>query len=399
MSKIKTGRRFAGIAGVVATGAVLLAACGSSATSSSNTTAAGSSSAGGSNSATTQGIAHAQAQLNNYMGVSTWSPPGPAFDASKAKGKTVWYIPSLYSVPIFHTIVAGMKEALSKVGVNLTVCDGQGNPTQFENCVNEAVAQGAGAIIYDSLYTQTIQSGIANANAHHIPVIMGNDQSPGGPLPNGVAAQVSFEYTLSGRLVSDWIIVDSKGKADVLLTDTTDNPNSASVLTQGYLYELQHYCPQCKVTTKDLTISEWATGLQSITSSALTADPNINYVVPEYDGMTAYMGPAITQLGKQNTVKVATFNADLQQMQQMAAGDLVYVDVGSNNAYEGWAYADQALRLMTGTAPVANEHVPVRVFTRQNVKSIPLTTAAANSGSWYGGTQYQTGYLKLWGVS
>jgi ribose transport system substrate-binding protein len=343
-------------------------------------------------------IAKAKAQLKKYAGPSKWVAPGPAFNASKAKGKMVWYIPSEYSIPIFHTFVSGMKNALSKVGVSLTVCDGGGSPTQFENCMQEGVAQGAGAIIYDSLYTNTIATGIASANAHHIPVIMGNDQSPGGPLPQGVQGQVSLEYTLSGRLVSDWIIVNSKGHADVLVTDNTDNPNSASVVFDGYLYQLHHLCPGCKETTKQLLVESWATVLGSLTSSALSSNPSIDYVIPQFDGMTAYMGPAINLLGRQNTVKVCTFNADIQQMQNMAAGQWVYIDVGSNNAYEGWAYADQALRLMTGTAPVASEHVPVRVFTRQNVKKFPLTAAATNAGSWYGGTAYQGDYLKLWGV-
>jgi ribose transport system substrate-binding protein len=351
-------------------------------------------------STTKSGIAAAKAQLTKYMGPAVWTSPGPAFDASKAKGKTVWYIPSLYSVPIFHTISGEMKTALSKVGVSLNVCDGQGIPTDMLNCVNEAVAQNAGAIIYDSVYSTTIASGIANAKAHNIPVIMGNDQSPGGPLPLGVSAQVSFAYTLSGRLVSDWIIGDSKGHANVLLTNTTDNPNTSSVLTAGYLYALHHNCPACKETVKSLTISEWATGLGTITSSALTANPNINYVVPEYDAMTAYMTPAIQAMGaaKVKSVKIATFNADLQQMQQMAARQFVFVDVGSNSAYEGWAYADQALRLMAGVAPVVDEHVPTRVFTRQNVKGLPLTIAAANSGQWYGSTAYEGSYMKLWGV-
>jgi len=378
--------------GAVASAAVLLAACGSSSSTSAQT------GKGQSSVATAKNIAFAKSQLDRYMGPVGWKAPGPAFDATKARGKTVWYIPSLYSVPIFHTIAGQMKIALSKVGVNLVVCDGQGSPTQFETCMNEAVAQHAGAIIYDSLYTSTISAGIAAADAHHIPVIMGNDQSPGGPLPRGVAGQVSFAYSLSGRLVSDWIIVNSHDRASVLLTDTTDNPNSQSVLTDGYLYQLHRYCPLCQETVKKTTVAQWSTELQSITSSALTANPSINYVVPEYDAMAAFMDPAISQLGKASTVKVATFNADLQQMQDMAAHDLIYIDVGSNAAYEGWAYADQALRLMTGNKPVVNEYVPTRVFTRSNVGSLSLTTAAANSGAWYGSSAYKAGYLKLWGV-
>lgn len=400
-SYVRNGIRLVSL-GVVVSAMLALAACTGSNSGNAESNSGNVSEPAGNAGTASQGIAHATAQVETYSRTSNWVAPGPAFNARKAAGKTIWYIPSDYSVPIFHTIVAGFNAALSHVGVHLTVCDGKGNPAQFATCMNEAVAQNAGAIIFDSLYPETISTGIAAAAAKNIPVIMANDQSPGGPLPSGypgITAQVSFEYTLSGRLVADWIIKDSNGHANVLLTDTTDNPNSKSVLSDGYLYELQHYCPGCKETVKQLTISEWASQLPSITTSALTSDPTLSYVVPEYDGMTAFMGPAIQQMGKAESIKVATFNADLQQMQEMKSGQMVYVDVGSNNAYEGWAFADQALRLMAGLKPVADEHIPVFVFTRDNVGSISLTTAAANAGSWYGGTAYQGGYLKLWGVS
>lgn len=346
------------------------------------------------------GVSVAAAQLAKYMGKTTkFRVPGPSFDAKKAAGKTVWFIPNDYSYPIYRTIVGAMKLALGKVDVHLTVCDGQGNPTQQTACVNEAVAQKAGAIIFDSIYPNILTAGIKKANAAHIPVIMGNDQSPGGPLPHGISAQVAFQYTLSARLVADWIIVNSTGHANVMLTDTTDSPNGASIVTDGYLYQLRHLAPASKEYIYKLSVTQWATELPSMTTSALTEHPQINYVVPEYDLMTPYMGPAIEQLGKQSVVKIATFNADLEQMQQLAKHQLVYVDVGSDNPYEGWAYADQALRLMTGNRPVANEYIPVRVFTRQNVRGLMLTAAGENSGIWYGSAAaYENMYLKLWGI-
>jgi ribose transport system substrate-binding protein len=134
----------------------------------------------------------------------------------------------------------------------------------------------------------------------------------------------------------------------------------------------------------DVSFADWATRLQSTVQSQLAADPTINYVIPIYDGMSTYVVPGIQAAGATGKVKVATFNANLDPMKKMASGGAVSVDVGSSQAYEGWAYADQALRLMTGQQPLDDQLVPVRVFTAQNVDQQQLTREAELSGEWFG---------------
>jgi hypothetical protein len=75
--------------------------------------------------------------------------------------------------------------------------------------------------------------------------------------------------------------------------------------------------------------------LRPLVQSSLTSNHYINYVIPAYDGMSTFTHPAVHAAGKGNRVKVATCNADLQPMQQMAKHNLVYVDVGGRNTYEG----------------------------------------------------------------
>jgi ribose transport system substrate-binding protein len=377
--------------------ALVIAGCGSSSSSSSSTSNAASS---GSTSASggSSDVQAAKAAYEAYMGPYTWKSPGPAFDARKAAGKTVWYIGTDMSIPILQTISGQLKQALATVGVNLQICDGKGEPTQWNACATDAVDRHANAIIVESFPPQLIAGPLGRAKAAGIPVINGNNTDPTGPLSAGTDANVAFQYSKSGRLTADWVIADSNGKANVLVIATSDVPNSAAVVNDGYLAEFKAKCPGCTVTTKDIPISQWSTGLAPLTQSALTSNPNLGYIIPAYDGMSTFVDPAIQSAGKASSVKVATFNADLQPMQEMAKHNIIYVDVGSHNTYEGWAYADQALRLMTGTKPVPNEFVPIRVFTRDNVGSLQLTQAATDSGVWFGPATYVAEYKKLWGV-
>jgi ribose transport system substrate-binding protein len=85
----------------------------------------------------------------------------------------------------------------------------------------------------------------------------------------------------------------------------------------------------------------------------------------------------------------------------LAKNNFLYASVGQASAYEGWADADAALRLISGTPgnQLPTYTIPVRLFTRQNVGSITLTAAGEASGGWYGSTKYTSDFLKLWGVN
>jgi hypothetical protein len=51
---------------------------------------------------------------------------------------------------------------------------------------------------------------------------------------------------------------------------------------------------------------------------------------------------------------------------------------------------------MLKMAPINNELVPVRLFDQANIGSVALTTAAFQSGAWYGNTGYQQMFESLW---
>jgi len=61
---------------------------------------------------------------------------------------------------------------------------------------------------------------------------------------------------------------------------------------------------------------------------------------------------------------------------------------------EGWALADQFIRVVTGSKPLDDTKVGLRMFTAQNIGSIDLS---APESTWYG-VDYESGYKKLWGV-
>jgi len=109
------------------------------------------------------------------------------------------------------------------------------------------------------------------------------------------------------------------------------------------------------------------------------------------------MNPAINQMHRGSSVRMGSFNATPVVMQtEVAKSSPLIADVGGANQWYGVALADEVLRVLTGMKPVADEHVPLRLFTPANIKSINVKK---DESTWYGKINPICNYHKLWGIS
>lgn len=374
-----------------AAAAVFVAACGGSNTSSPASSSGGSSA----------GVAQAQAVVARESRPTTsFPPPGPPFNASSLRGKSVWYIPLSLSVPVFAISNGTLQTALSKVGLTEHSCSAQATPSGTAACINQAVAANAGAIVTDAIPVALASNAFANAESHHIPVLI-QDQLPptGGPgtvqgFGNDKLAYQPLQAANLPEAEAYWTIADSHGKANVLLEPYTDSPSTLSydVSTRALFKKL---CPACTIVTQKIGIAT-ASLAASQTSSALLSHQNVDYVLPEYDALLQGVGQGIQQAGFTSKVKVAESAGDLPALQAIKAGTLS-VDAGEDFPYIGWADADEAMRMMLGK-PIVKELPPLRLFTAANVGSLSLTPAAQASGEWYGSAAYTAMFEHLWGL-
>jgi ribose transport system substrate-binding protein len=156
------------------------------------------------------------------------------------------------------------------------------------------------------------------------------------------------------------------------------------------------YCPKtCKITDDNFDLgTNYVQQFQSGDQVA-AQNPAINVMWDVYDFQMGFALPILNAAGASNRIDLLSENADLAQMQEMAQGTAVKVDVGNPVAWDGWAAVDEALRAIKGLPAVANEEVPVRLFDVANVGSINLNL---NPAAWYGAATYGLDYEKLWGL-
>ena len=390
------GRSKAAALVAAAAAAALLAACSSSAggdsggsSASSATSSAGSSSGG---------VAYAKAQLAKFSGTrDTYGTPAPVANVPSLKGKTIWYVPIGTGVPVLATIGAAMQASLHNLGATVHVCDGKFTPAAWSDCLNTAATQGANAVVTGFIPYQAIPTAFQNLVKKGIPVLVGGESAAGIPVgkklgvfdPSGLTQQAF-------RLTSDAAIADSNGKADVLYVNLTDSPLTANN-TKVAIGELAKNCSGCKSTSVNTTTASAQTNLASLINAKLAGNPDIDYLVVPQDAPpflpSAQSG--VKDAGRTGKVKIIAPGGTTLGLNAVKAGQMAY-DIGQGAWYNGWAFADAAVRLLAGAPIPPGNTGAIRVFTSGNVAGMKITDADYASSTWYGGDQWQQQFLSAW---
>lgn len=366
---------------------VALAACGDS---DGSTEASSSEGRGGSVSA---GLERAEANVEQHRAeVTKFTPPGPSIDAASLSGKSIWYIPTSASIPVLSVEQKGIEEAVEGLGMSYRTCDGKFTPAAASTCITQAANASAAGIIIDSIEPETVVPALATAKSKGVPVmgfqLAGTDTD---------AIRFISGGDLESHLVAmNWIIADSEGEANILAS-SVEGAKSVDEQIEGAEAVLNENCPDCSFTTAQVTAAQ-IQQIPAAVSSALLKDPDVDYGFPQYDFFVPLFQRGMQQAGRTSGMSVVSTNSALSQMQQVASGSGQVADVGANRNYLGWETVDGILRMSLDEPPPDNVTIPVRVFDKTNIDSVELTDSAAESGEWWGPTDYKTEFLKLWGV-
>ncbi len=341
--------------------------------------------------------------IDQVKRVPVFSPPGPAFDASKARGKTIVNISLNSTVPFNQIVDRSMREAATVAGVKLVQYTNQGQPSQWIQGINAAIAQHASLITLEgSPDPKLLGPQIAAAHKAGIPVISTHLYDTSyvdtalKALPD-VTALVGASHYRAGTLMADYAIVDSGARVRALFIASNEVQPSAGIAA-AFSSELARRCPKtCTATVVNIPINDWATKVPTEVQSALIKDPSIKYVVPVFDGMTPFLATGITQAGKTGSVRIVAYNGTASVLQMIQRKNMVIADIGEPLEWLGWANIDEALRVLSGAAPLKDEHTPLRLFDAENVND---AGRPANQTDGYGDPgAFKNGFKKLWGLT
>lgn len=379
-------------AGAAAVAVLVTAACGSSSGSSSSA-ASGSS---GSSSASSGAVpAASQDLVTKRLAVTDWKTDAPAIpDVAKVKGGSILYVPISLKIPVFQQVLTGMQQSVGHVGMTVSGCDANYAPAGVAACVNQALAQHVSAVVFDNVPLVLAGQGADQLKAAHIPIVEGETEAQPGD------AQVSYLDTGGPEMIqsmADWVAVDSKGKADVLVVEQADSPLQVHYVDAYLMPEFQKACPGCR-TTVIKTSAAQLQNLGSQVSAALLKDPDIDYAAVEFDQIANNVLTGLKNSPNGSKVKMAAAIGNLSSIQRVQAGQQAWTAL-ADNRFAGWALTDQVLRMLTGAAPLQTADSPWRMFDTSNIGSVKVAQSSIDDESLWGGDTFSASYLKLWGVS
>jgi len=342
-----------------------------------------------------QSMSYFQHQIAQYTAMPKFTAPGPAFNAVKAvKGKALLTIPSSSSIPFVQTIANNMGATAKKVGLKYTIWPNQGQPSQWTQGMQAAINRKFNSIdILAGINPAVLQPQIVAAKRAGISTVVSHLYDLNQPAAPNVDV-VDIPYRQAGRLLADWTILKTHASVDAVVV-TINEVLSTGPMVAGINDEMKKCGSGCKLSSVNVSIPEIATRIQPQVQSALARDPKINYVIALYDSAEApFAAAGIKAAGKQNRVKVVTFNGTPSVLKMVQQHDVVEMDIGENLNWIALGIMDQHMRLMGGLKPVKNERIPLRVFSSSNVNQ---TGTPPQDSTGYG-SKYVKSYYKLWHV-
>jgi ribose transport system substrate-binding protein len=335
--------------------------------------------------------ARAREQLEPYRQLPKFVAPGEAFDARACmKGKSILSIPASSAVPFIKTIQESMAKLANEIGFTLKIWENQGQVTQwvqgFDYAINNKfqlidLLAGADPRFVEPQVKAAEAAGLKVVAAH----LTGYEQG----MPGGVTGVVPIDYKRAGALLADWAIWKTDGKADAAVMGVSDVLSTDSMFS-GVKEEFGK-CPNCKATYVNVSIPEMAVKTQTMAQGALTADPGINYMIPIYDVLSQWVVPAVTITGRQDKVKVVTFNGTPFALTMVQDGK-IEMDIGENLDWIAHGVVDAEMRMICGLPAVKDPKIPLLIFDKGNADT---AGKPAQVSTGYGDA-YLGGYRKLW---
>jgi ribose transport system substrate-binding protein len=380
-------------ASVLAAPVLMIAACSNS----SPGTSAGSTTSVPPASAVTAGgnLAAARATVSQYSAVPAFTAPGPPIDASSARGKTVLIVDG---APLaFDTEEdSGVLSAVKAASMKASVYDTSGTSTSWAQGVEQGISQHVAAIVLTGpinpdLIKPTIELAL---EAHIVVLSMDLTDTPQQQWP--YVSGTAQPYIPGVTALAAAAVVDAHGAPiHDLYIESKEIGSLNQVVLDAYTAAFQRFCgPQCTITVVNADPADWSgSALQSIISSALLSNPDINAVTPIFDAMITGATPAIAQANSSGKhLMMFTLGGTNSVVRSMTStGNLVAADVGAKPEWLAYSGVDQMLRKLLGDKAVTANATPTRLFLPSNAAQ-----AADVSGGY--GSSYISGYEKLWGV-
>lgn len=319
------------------------------------------------------------------------------------KAKKVYYVQC--SVSACTEIKVGIEAAAKALGWTFESSVHKDTPDTVAAAFDAAIAAKPDVVLTSGNPREWFAPQLKTLADAKIPVVAWS--LPEGYEPgNGISANLltNDDYYFYGVLMADWVATTTKTK-HVMFVGLPTFPVLSTVQT-GFKEEIARVCPDCKVETFEVAVTDLGTNLPGQMVSKLQADKQLDTVAYAFGGML---------FGVPDALKAADLLAQSTAISQ-AGGPMnfAFINNGEHQAAEvglasellGWRALDVAARLLSGgtagkstppTAASVDGHpdilvngLPLQILQKGDIKDA--------TALWPGVEGFQAQFKKLWGV-
>jgi ribose transport system substrate-binding protein len=289
-----------------------------------------------------------------------------------------------------------LKEATTALGWSFSSINAPA--TDFGSAVQQAIdtkpdfiaGTGTDAAAFQPQYDAMKAAGIPYLSCYGTDVPAGPDNNLYANCYDSSAAAV---YS---KVLVDWIINDSGGKANALIVNLPAFP----ILTaQADAAKAQFAtCSGCSAKSLDLTLDDLTSGgTPNAIVSFLQSNPDIDYLYLSYSGFAPGVAEALEAAGMADKVKITGTQAGQAQLQAIIDGKNA-VWTALPQEYAMWTLADQMARVANDEWTSANERTnAVPPFYLVDTPDAAKAIVGLDNG-WPGPDGFKDAFKKLWGV-
>ncbi|MFC3225645.1 sugar ABC transporter substrate-binding protein [Marinibaculum pumilum] len=306
-----------------------------------------------------------------------------------AEGRRIVVVPCLMAAEGCARQTRGIQEAGQALGWEVTVIDGQGDPSKMANAVQQAINLQADGLAIQVIDAAVILGPLKQARAAGIRVVASGSINAEDvieanyPSNDTIAddgyALAAAAYSLAGNRLN---LIEMRGDefgACVLRAEGT----------RRFIDECQAAGGDCAVmASENFLVTDLATRLPQQVVGQVRRNPGFDVLWSAYDAGLNFMIQGLKAADLTDEGFAVGFDANSANLDIIRAGGYQKATIGMPMEWLGWAQVDALNRMFLGLAP-NDGGLRSKVLTAANVPA---------AGGWEGDVDFRSAYRKSWGV-
>jgi len=296
---------------------------------------------------------------------STASSSSSSSAAAAGKNYNLELVVGTKSDDFYVTMECGAMAEAKALGVSLTVT----GPADFSASeqapiLNAVQASKPDALIVAPTDTKALNPELSRIAAEGVKIVFVDTTTTN---PSIAVSHITSDNTGGGKLAADSLATQIGGKGTVAVINVNPGISTTDARIAGFNAEMKAKYPNITVLSVQYDNDSSATAASQVEAD-IAAHPNLSGVFATNVLSAQGAATGVQHAGKSGSVKVATFDAEPQQIAALKS-NTIQLAIAQSPYLEGQNGVEQAVNALSGKPVTANIGTPLVAITQSNVNS------------------------------